>query len=370
MVKRYGECRIMFADFCELYPSEKQAHLLLQDQDIVLLNQLAMQFDSLYVDIDAFKDALHNYPVKDYQPTFEYKDIVLYRLDGLTHTNFMKSTISLWNYSDFAKQFMKKHNDEYDTYYHAIQHEYRQIDDAIHKVQNGEKASVAINKILTNYINKMDHASYMVPLTQIQQMCADLINCHRQGGLVSNDSIILHEDIEFALNTLYGKHQNKVIAQDQYAVLKSRLTAIELEKYKQVLGADTTISLILQLAQHRLDMADTIYGAISKQFYDAIADVITPFEYYKDPLTDRAIFAHQLPQMGAEIVDLLPVRDGFIVIYADGLFIALDSQLTPIRQFKHQLHLPIKAGYKLTGGNIAIVSPSQIFFIDYHGNLK
>ena len=369
MVERYSVCRRMFTEFCELYPSEKQAHLRLQQQDVALLNQLAMQFDSLQLDIKAFEHSLQQYPIEGYHPTFIYNKIQLYRLDGLTQTNFMESAIPLWNYGEFAKQFLTKQSDEYDTYYQAIKHEYSCIDDAIHKVNNGEKQAIKTNKILTNYINKMDYASFMVPLTQIQQMCAELIQCHAQGLFLPNDSII-QDDIELALNTLYEKYQKKKTTSGAFDVLQSRVTDIELDKYKQVLGSDTTIQSILALAQQRLEIADSMYSEISKQFYNAIDETFAPFEHYRDALTDMVIFAHQLPQEGADIVSVLPLGENYLLVYANGVFIVINPQLIPIHQFECKQHLPIKAAYKISGNNIALVSPSCVFFVDQQGKEK
>ena len=369
MVERYSVCRRMFTEFCELYPSEKQAHLRLQQQDVALLNQLAMQFDSLRLDIKAFENSLQQYPIEGYHPTFIYNKIQLYRLDGLTQTNFMESAIPLWNYGEFAKQFLTKQSDEYDTYYQAIEHEYRCIDDAIHKVKNGKKQAIKINKILTNYINKMDYASFMEPLTQIQQMCAELIQCHAQGLFLPNDSII-QEDIELALNTLYEKYQKKKTTCGALEVLQSRVTDIELDKYKQVLGSDTTIQSILTMAQQRLEMADSMYSEISKQFYDAIDETLAPFEQYRDALTDMVIFAHQLPQEEADIVSILPIGEDYLLVYANGVFIVINPQLESIRRFECKQHLPIKAAYKISGDNIVLVSPSCVFFVDQQGKEK
>lgn len=366
MVERYGVCRRMFTEFCERYPSEKQAHLRLQDTDVALLNQLVMQFDSLRLDIKVFEDALKEYPIENYAPTFIYNDIHLYRLDGLTHTNFMKSAIPLWNYGDFAKQFLKKQDAEYNAYYQAIELEYKHIDDAIQKVRNGEKHVVKTNKILTNYINKMDYASFMVPLTQIQQMCADLIHCHAEGLFVSHDSI-MQEDIELALNTLCEKYQTKKTSRGSFDLLQSRVTDLELDKYKQVLGADTTIQAILELAQQRLEVADSMYSEISKMFYNSIDETILPFQQYEDALADRKILAHQLPQSGAEIVNLFPTEEGYLAVYSDGLFVILNSQLEPIQQLECRQYLPIKAAYKIGGNNIAVVSPSHVFFVNQQG---
>ena len=369
MVERYSVCRRMFTEFCELYPSEKQAHLRLQQQDVALLNQLAMQFDSLQLDIKAFETSLQQYPIEGYHPTFIYNKIQLYRLDGLTQTNFMESAIPLWNYGEFAKQFLTKQSDEYDTYYQAIEHEYRCIDDAIHKVKNGKKQAIKTNKILTNYINKMDYASFMEPLTHIQQMCAELIQCHAQGLFLPNDSII-QEDIELALNTLYEKYQKKKTTCGALEVLQSRVTDIELDKYKQVLGSDTTIQSILTMAQQRLEMADNMYSEISKQFYDAIDETLAPFEQYRDALTDMVIFAHQLPQEEADIVSILPIGEDYLLVYANGVFIVINPQLESIRRFECKQHLPIKAAYKISGDNIVLVSPSCVFFVDQQGKEK
>ena len=369
MVERYGACRHMFSDFCESYPGEKQAHLRLQAADVEVLNRLVAEFDSLQLDIVAFEQALSAYPIEAYHPRFVYHDIRLYRLDGLTHSNFMDDTIPLWNYGEFAKQFLTKQSDGYDTYYQAIEHEYRCIDDAIHKVKNGKKQAIKTNKILTNYINKMDYASFMEPLTQIQQMCAELIQCHAQGLFLPNDSII-QEDIELALNTLYEKYQKKKTTCGALEVLQSRVTDIELDKYKQVLGSDTTIQSILTMAQQRLEMADSMYSEISKQFYDAIDETLAPFEQYRDALTDMVIFAHQLPQEEADIVSILPIGEDYLLVYANGVFIVINPQLESIRRFECKQHLPIKAAYKISGDNIVLVSPSCVFFVDQQGKEK
>ena len=370
MVERYNACRRMFTDFCEQYPGEKQAHLQLQAQDITLLYHLATQFDSLHVDIQAFKNALAEYPIEQYQPIFVYQDIRLYRLDGLTHTNFMASTIPLWNYGAFAKQFLKKQHEDYAAYYQTIQQEYEQIGNAVEAVKKGEKLPIKTNKILTNYINKMDYASFMVPLTQIQQICADMIHCHANELLAENDSTLVVEDIELALNTLYEHDQNRVAARQQLSVLGVRLTEKELSKYQQILRADTTKEAILALAEERLHVADSIYEKIAEDFYLTINKTITPFEKYRDALNDIIIFAHQLPQGEAEIVNMLPLSEGYLVVYADGLFYVVNSQLEVIRQFEHKQHVPIKAVYKIAGDKIAVISPTYTFFIDNQGTAK
>ena len=172
------------------------------------------------------------------------------------------------------------------------------------------------------------------------------------------------------MNTLYEKYQKKKTTGGAFDVLQSRVTDIELDKYKQVLGSDTTIQSILALAQQRLEIADSMYSEISKQFYNAIDETFTPFEHYRDALTDMVIFAHQLPQEEADIISVLPIGENYLLIYANGVFIVINPQLIPIHQFECKQHLPIKAAYKISGNNIALVSPSCVFFVDQQGKEK
>lgn len=369
MVERYGVCRHLFTEFCELYPSEKQAHLRLQTQDVALLDNLAELFDSLQLDIKTFENALQKYPIDGYQPRFEYSEIRLYRLDGLTHTNFLQPTIPLWNYGAFVEQFMQKQNHDYAMYYQTIQEEFQQIEDAVNKIKIGQKTHVKTNIILSNYINKMDYESFMVPLTHIQQMCADMINCHTNGLLATNDSTLEQEYIELALNSLYDKHLNKKASKNLITTLQSRLNKTEIEKYKKVLliYADTTTTAIEQLAQNRLLIADSIYNEICKDFYQDIDTTIQKFEQYKDLLNDIVIHVNQLPVGNAEVVAVLPATEGYLAVYADGLFVVLNAQLEAIRRFEYQHYAPIKTAYKIRGNNIAIITPSQIYFIDNQG---
>ena len=369
MVERYGACRHMFSDFCESYPGEKQAHLRLQAADVEVLNRLVAEFDSLQLDIVAFEQALSAYPIEAYHPRFVYHDIRLYRLDGLTHSNFMDDTIPLWNYGGFAKQFLEKQYADYATYYQAIKQEYDQIGAAVSQWSKGGKTLIKTNKILTNYIQKMDYGSFMVNLTQIQQLCADMIDCHAQGVVADNVEQLLEEDVALALDVLYAHYQTKQAARDWLTVLESQLSDSELSKYKHVLGADTTMQAIMGLAEGRLQMADNVYGEIVKEFYDAIAETITPFEQYKDALTDVVIVADQLPKGNAEVVRVLPIREGYLVVYADGMCYVVDAQLEPIRQLDHKLYAPIRTAYKISGDGIALVSPTHVVFINNEGKV-
>lgn len=370
MVQRYGECRHLFTKFCEHYPSEKQAHLRLKAEDITLLETLKEQFDSLKLDISAFERALEAYPIEDYKLNIVYNDIRLYRLDGLSHTPFLTSPIPLWDYGSYAEQFLKRQNSEYAQYYQTIEKEYQQINEAIHQARKGNKQPIKSNNILTNYINKMDYESFMLPLTKIQQQCADMINCYANGLFDMNDSI--PEQIEQVLSTLYAKHLVLQENQQLIVLLKERMSMTELDKYKQVLSmsAGTTPEHIERFAQERTYIADSMYNELCKQFYTTIESRIQPFEKYVDELTDQVITAEQVNIENDTIVTVLPIAGEYLVVYASGRLVVMDANLMITKTFEHSQYTPIKAAYKINGDNYAIVSPSYVYFIDNEGKIK
>ena len=151
--------------------------------------------------------------------------------------------------------------------------------------------------------------------------------------------------------------------QTMYTLLQQRLSSSELEKYKSVLGQDTTIQTVLSLAKGRISLADTVYGEISKQFYDAIDETLTKFEKYTDPLTDLVIYAHQLPQREAELVTVLPMANHYLVVYEDGYMATVNAQLEVIHQSEYMQDLPIRAAYKVAGNVIALVTPTRIGYL-------
>lgn len=361
MVARYEECRRMFTKFCEQYPGEKQAHLRLQADDVTLMHTLAQQFDSLKHDIQEFEAALSEYPIAGYSPVFTYTDIRLYRLDGLTRSNFMESSISLWNYGAFAEEFLHKQNHDYAKYYQAIIKEYQQIDKAVYEVRNGQKQLVKTNKILPNYINKMDYESFMVPLTHIQQVCGDMIHCYGKG-LFANDSVVDADQIELALHTLYDRYVSKDKCYGMKDTLSAKLTEQELQKYTMVFGSATTSDLV-KLAEDRLVVADSMYVELSKRFYEKIEGTLGEFEKYTDELKDLVIYAHQIPQLGSKVAAVLSVSTGYLVVYEDGILALLNDQLELVRKLEYPSYAPIKTAYKIGGNNVAIVSPECIYWV-------
>ena len=106
MAERYNNCQTIFTDFLTHYTREKTAHLQLQPEERAMLVRLQQTADSLEKDIETYQQALTLQAIEGYNPTFRKEEVVLYRLDGLTHTDFLQNDIALWDYSQWVSSFL------------------------------------------------------------------------------------------------------------------------------------------------------------------------------------------------------------------------------------------------------------------------
>lgn len=137
MSERYNRCQELFSAFLTRYTREKTAHINLQSDERKLLLALKQSADSLDGDIAAFRNALQLQPVKGYEPVFRKEEIVLYRLDGLTHTDFLQNDIALWDYSTWVKRFLDEQRDVYERLYADLQREQEQLGTQLKRYEAG-----------------------------------------------------------------------------------------------------------------------------------------------------------------------------------------------------------------------------------------
>jgi hypothetical protein len=141
MSERYNRCQALFTGFLTRYTREKTAHLRLQPEERKLLLALKQTADSLEGDIAAYRSALALQPVKGYEPVFRKEEIILYRLDGLTYTDFLQNDIALWDYSGWVKRFMDEQRDVYERLYADLDQELDQLLSQVKRYDAGRPVS-------------------------------------------------------------------------------------------------------------------------------------------------------------------------------------------------------------------------------------
>lgn len=156
MADRYNRCRTLFSSFLEKYTREKTAHLHLQHNERLLLLQLRQAADSLEDDIRIFKQALALQPIPGYQPVFHKEEIVLYRLDGLTHTDFLQNEVALWDYSLWVRRFLDEQTTVYEQLYTDLAHESEQLAAQLSRYRSGQTVSGQTDGLLMGRCKRLE----------------------------------------------------------------------------------------------------------------------------------------------------------------------------------------------------------------------
>ena len=156
MTERYNRCQLLYSDFLTRYTREKTAHIELRPEERRTLSVLKAVADSLDGDIAAFLNALALQPVKGYEPVFRKEDIVLYRLDGLTHTDFLQNDVPLWDYSAWVKHFLDEQHDVYERLYADLHREHEQLVSQLKRYEAGRPISGQVDPSILGRCDRLE----------------------------------------------------------------------------------------------------------------------------------------------------------------------------------------------------------------------
>ena len=169
MTERYNRCRTLFADFLSRYTREKTAHLHLQPEEQQTLLALQKAADSLDTDIAQYQGALTLQPIPGYAPTFRKESIVLYRLDGLTYTDFLQNDIVIWDYSRWVSAFLNEQHEVYDVLYTDIERELKNLRVQVAQYEAGKTIQGRIDASLIGRCDRLELATPQVDSVRAMQ---------------------------------------------------------------------------------------------------------------------------------------------------------------------------------------------------------
>ena len=169
MTERYNRCRTLFADFLSRYTREKTAHLRLLPEEQQTLLALQQAADSLDTDIAQYQGALTLQPVPGYAPSFRKEAIVLYRLDGLTYTDFLQNDIVIWDYSRWVTAFLREQHEIYDALYTDMQRELKNLRTQVTQYQAGLPIQGRIDAALIGRCDRLELANAQVDSIRAMQ---------------------------------------------------------------------------------------------------------------------------------------------------------------------------------------------------------
>ena len=169
MTERNNRCQALFAAFLSQYTREKKAHLQLQPQEQAMLIALQQAADSLDTDIEQYRQALTLQTIPGYQPVFRKEEIALYRLDGLTYTDFMQNDIVVWDYSTWVSAFLREQEDVYEVLYADIRRELQDLSKQVYRYEHGKDISGQVNTSLIGRCDRLELRSPQVDSIRTMQ---------------------------------------------------------------------------------------------------------------------------------------------------------------------------------------------------------
>ena len=173
MVDCYNRCRQTFTSFLDRHTREKKAHLQLNEQDEQLLHRLQNSADSLTEYIRAFETALALHPIQNYEPHFSIQSIELYRLDGLTASNFLQNEIPLWDYSTWVHHFLTIQKEQYERLYREVANEYDQLNQQIAAYTAGKAITGQMDQTLPGQCRQLEYTGEQADaLEEMQRVVA------------------------------------------------------------------------------------------------------------------------------------------------------------------------------------------------------
>ena len=363
LVNRYALCRNMFTDFCERYTSEKMAHLLLTDADREQLGMLQVQADSLQEDIRLLQEALAAYPVAEYQPDFEWVEIDLYRLDGLSNTDFLQNKVVLWNYANWVRKFLDTQENVYTVCYDEIDIEYQLMLRAMTDLQNGKKRKMDYNTTLLNRIDRIDYQSFMKEFIESAQRCVAVM-CVELPDMGD-------EYVEQALTVLLRQNENINLLKELEKLLDEKLQRqpAALAHYSALLSkwnCSTPDSVMLQ-ERHFVKMAEEAFTASATAFATTIEPTIAPFEHYLNELTGDKFGVKNLQfEPTDSIKAIIPVENKYMVVQKNGTCHIVAADGTLVSTQTHDLP-DVMTAYKRGSNTIALIAPNRVLFVNKDG---
>lgn len=180
LVEQYNHCQLLFNRFLTQYTREKTAHLQLTTEQRNELEQLASEAASLETLIQAYLGALTLEPLEGYNPQFRWLPIELYRLDGLTATDFLKNDVPLWDYNSWVAHFLNEQSDVYEKLYADVKKEHTKLTTAVNRYRTGKAVNDRIDETLIGRCKRLELNTPEVQAVKSMQALVQLAATEQQ----------------------------------------------------------------------------------------------------------------------------------------------------------------------------------------------
>ncbi|MDR1583496.1 MAG: hypothetical protein LBS55_09625 [Prevotellaceae bacterium] len=137
------------------------------------LKDLQANFDSTLYYLDKLKHSLEEHSMGDYKISYSLLPVPVYRLHGLTSSNFLAKNVTLWDFKSWVDSFNAVLNADVAFLYQKAEEVHKENLGYIEKLSRLDKTNIApnytINPLIINKIYKYDYNSVVAPLLIYQE---------------------------------------------------------------------------------------------------------------------------------------------------------------------------------------------------------
>jgi hypothetical protein len=173
-VEAYNIASKLFKQLNYKFISTKELCLLSDENTIKDLQKISQNFDSSVIYINTYKKLIAAFPIQGYNQNYQIQAIETYRIDGLSKTDFLSNSISLWNYSEWAKGILIQINSDIKKIREQLQTVDLKITSCIEKMQQGKlnpdsALNIKPDLKFIRLINKYDYNSLALRILDYKQ---------------------------------------------------------------------------------------------------------------------------------------------------------------------------------------------------------
>ncbi|MDR0385424.1 MAG: hypothetical protein LBH60_05045 [Prevotellaceae bacterium] len=137
------------------------------------LNDLQNNFDSTLYYLDKLKHSLEEYAMGDYKISYSLLPVPVYRLHGLTSSNFIAKNVTVWDFKSWIDSFNIVLNADVAFLYEKAEEVHKENLGYIDRLSRLDKTDIVsnhtINPLVINKIYKYDFNSVVAPLLIYQE---------------------------------------------------------------------------------------------------------------------------------------------------------------------------------------------------------
>ncbi len=229
----YNECVSIFMEINSENTKIKTIYLSEDSQLLLKMQTLETDFDSTLIYFQRYKTALKKFPIRNYNQEYRLKDIITYRLDGLTYSDFLQNDIVLWNYKKWVQDVRKMKETMVKNNRTAVKNQNNEINAKINALLSGEYSDgyrkFKLDQKFIYKIEKLDNNSLLLKLFKLNETKVNFLTEFKKE--INNPVGITRSPILKRAQFCYNLIKEKEIADSINEVFVNAIQPDQIKKY-------------------------------------------------------------------------------------------------------------------------------------------